>query len=178
MPSGPPLVHVLAAGGTPPARAHELLARQFHLIELPAPTSAAALGRSLSSLGVDEFNLLASSNACAAALGLALEAPERVKALVLESPTALGDDHADLARRLADVAAPTLVLFGTGDGFDVQATGRVYAEAIPNAHLAFVYGADHAIARERPEAFAEVVADFLERHEAFVINRTPTVIHP
>jgi len=31
---------------------------------------------------------------------------------------------------------------------------------------------------DRPEAFADVVADFLDRHEAFVISRTPTVIHP
>ena len=35
-----------------------------------------------------------------------------------------------------------------------------------------------AIAVERPEAFAEVVRDFLERHEAFVISRARSVIHP
>jgi hypothetical protein len=38
--------------------------------------------------------------------------------------------------------------------------------------------AGHAIAAERPEAFAEVVGDFLDRHDAFVVSRTPTVIHP
>jgi hypothetical protein len=40
------------------------------------------------------------------------------------------------------------------------------------------YDAGHAISTERPEAFVEVVADFLERHEAFVISRTETVVHP
>jgi pimeloyl-ACP methyl ester carboxylesterase len=45
-------------------------------------------------------------------------------------------------------------------------------------HLVFVYDAGHAISTERPEAFADVTADFLERREAFVINRTGTVIHP
>ena len=41
------------------------------------------------------------------------------------------------------------------------------------------YGAaGGAIAAERPEAFAEVVSDFLERHEAFVISRARSVIHP
>lgn len=38
--------------------------------------------------------------------------------------------------------------------------------------------AGHAISTDRPEAFAKVVVDFLERHEAFVISRTQTVIHP
>jgi hypothetical protein len=42
----------------------------------------------------------------------------------------------------------------------------------------FVYAAGHAISADRPEAFVEVVADFLERHEAFVINRGQTVIYP
>jgi hypothetical protein len=41
-----------------------------------------------------------------------------------------------------------------------------------------VYDAGHAVSTERPEAFTEVVADFLERHEAFIISRTETVIHP
>jgi len=56
--------------------------------------------------------------------------------------------------------------------------GRIYKGLIPNCHLVFVYDAGHAIDAERPEAFTEVVADFLERHEAFIISRTPTVIHP
>jgi hypothetical protein len=48
----------------------------------------------------------------------------------------------------------------------------------PRLHLVFVYEAGHAIAAERPEAFTEVVSDFLDRHDAFVVSRTPTVIHP
>jgi pimeloyl-ACP methyl ester carboxylesterase len=49
---------------------------------------------------------------------------------------------------------------------------------MPNSHLVLVYDAGHSISTERPEAFAEVVADFLNRHEAFVISRVETVIHP
>ena len=56
--------------------------------------------------------------------------------------------------------------------------GRHYKELMPNCHLVFVYDAGHAISTERPEAFAEVTLDFLERHEAFVINRVGTLIHP
>jgi pimeloyl-ACP methyl ester carboxylesterase len=174
--AGSPLVHV--ADGSP-APVHDLLARRFRVIALetpgPGPASATAtvIGRALARLGIESFDLMASSAASPAALWLALQEPERVRALVLESPGAPA-----LEPGLSEVTTPALVLFGTGDRLDVQDAGRDYAAKLPNGHLVFVYGAAHAIGRDRPEAFAEVVVDFLEHHEAFVINRTPTVIHP
>src|SRR5438132_1080331 len=80
--------------------------------------------------------------------------------------------------RLQDLATPTLVLFGTLDRVIAPAMGRIYKDLMPNCHLVFVYDAGHAISTDRPEAFIEVVVDFLERHEAFVISRAETVIHP
>ena len=174
---GTPLVHVREADGLAPTPADDLLARQFHVIALETSGRGPALDRVIESLGLADFDLIASGDSSAAALWLALERPERVRALVLESPTAIGRD-AELARRLPEIATPTLVLFGTGDRAAAQDTGRVYTKLIPNSHLVFVYDAKEAIGRDRPEAFAEVVADFLERHEAFIINLTPTVIHP
>jgi len=113
------------------------------------------------------------------ALWLALQAPERVSALVLEAPAAIRQEGAaELERRLPGLAVPTLVLFGTLDRVIAPTMGRVYKDLIPNSHLVFVYDAAHAIGADRPEAFAEVVVDFLERHEAFVISRAETVIHP
>ena len=88
------------------------------------------------------------------------------------------DRDAELEGRLPDLATPTLVLFGTLDAVIAPAMGRVYKDLMPNAHLVFVYDAGHVISTERPEAFTEVVVDFLERHEAFVISRAHTVIHP
>lgn len=88
------------------------------------------------------------------------------------------DRDAALEARMSGLATPTLVLFGTLDRVIPPEMGRHYKELMPNCHLVFVYDAGHAISTERPEAFAEVTADFLERHEAFVINRTETVIHP
>jgi pimeloyl-ACP methyl ester carboxylesterase len=85
---------------------------------------------------------------------------------------------ADLESRLQDLPTPTLVLFGTQDGVIAPAMGRIYKDLMPNCHLVFVYDAAHAISTDRPEAFTEVVSDFLERHEAFVISRAETVIHP
>jgi pimeloyl-ACP methyl ester carboxylesterase len=84
----------------------------------------------------------------------------------------------DLEARLASVAVPTLVLFGTVDQVIPPEMGHFYKELMPNCHLVFVYDAGHAISAERPEAFVEAVADFIERREAFVISRTATVIHP
>jgi pimeloyl-ACP methyl ester carboxylesterase len=88
------------------------------------------------------------------------------------------DRDPDLERQLAGLATPTLVLFGTVDRVIPPDMGHVYKELMPNCHLVFVYDAGHAISTDRPEAFTEVAVDFLERHEAFVISRTPTVIHP
>jgi len=84
----------------------------------------------------------------------------------------------DLERRMNDIAVPTLVLFGTLDRVIPPRMGRFYKELIPNCSLVLVYDAGHAIGTDRPEAFADVVGDFIERHEAFVISRAETVIHP
>jgi pimeloyl-ACP methyl ester carboxylesterase len=83
-----------------------------------------------------------------------------------------------LEEGLRRLRMPTLVLFGTQDGVIPAGMGRVYKELIPDAHLVFVYDAGHALMVERPEAFAEVVTDFLERTDGFIISRTKTVVFP
>ena len=79
---------------------------------------------------------------------------------------------------LTDIATPTLVLFGTLDRVIPSEMGRHYKAAMPNCNLVLVYDAGHAIATDRPEAFCEVVGDFLERREAFIISRNETLINP
>ncbi len=92
----------------------------------------------------------------------------------------LSGPHRDpeLERRLRALEVPTLVLFGTLDRVIPPEMGRHYKTLMPNCHLVLVYDAGHGISSDRPEAFGEVVLDFLERREAFVISRTETVIHP
>ena len=104
----------------------------------------------------------------------AIQAKQRTLVMRLRGP----DRDAALEARMRDLATPTLVLFGTLDHVIPPDMGRHYKALMPNCHLVFVYDAGHAISTERPEAFAEVTADFLRRHEAFVISRTETVIHP
>jgi pimeloyl-ACP methyl ester carboxylesterase len=183
---GAPLVHVHGAGTLEITSAHDLLARRFRVIAFESPAAADACSphstpvlastmlRAIQTLGVETFNLLGSSLGGPTSLWMALEAPSRVLALVLETP----DRDADLDSRLSGLAVPTLVLLGTRNDTATQRMGRACRERIPNGHLVFVYDAGRAIGRDRPEAFAEVLTDFVERHEAFVINRTETVIHP
>ncbi len=182
---GPPLVHLQPHGEFRFTLAHDVLGRHFRVIVVEAPeavrSAADAVAAALTTLGVERFNLLASSAAGETAVRLALLAPSRVEALVLEAPRPIRAEGAerpagDLLPQLAQVAVPTLVLLGTRDS--AAGAGRVYAERIAFSHLVFVYDAGSAIGVDRPEAFAEVVGDFLERREAFVISRADTVIHP
>jgi pimeloyl-ACP methyl ester carboxylesterase len=240
--AGTPLVHLHGAGGLRLNPAHDLLSRKFRVVafEMPgfgasaentrsrdmaelAATMAAAAG----ALGLDRFNLMGTSFGGKTALWLAVQHPEQVLALVLESPAAIrlpggpqpGGSPAEMARllfahperqpplpaadprqaaqtgalvrrlrgperdpdleaRMAELKTPTLVLFGTLDAMISPTVGHFYKEIIPDCYLVFVYDAGHAIATDRPEAFTEVVGDFLDRHEAFVVSRVPTVIHP
>jgi len=172
---GPALVHLQSVGESGPTAAHALLSRRFRVIVLeagePAPTPE-SLVRAIDQLGLETFNLLASASASRPALGVALQVPERVAALVLEAPTAIREE-----RRVGELPTPTLVLWGTLDP-GPPAVGRRIAALMPNGHLVFVYAAGSTIGVDRPEAFAEVVGDFVDRHEAFVIPRSTTVVHP
>jgi pimeloyl-ACP methyl ester carboxylesterase len=104
----------------------------------------------------------------------AVQAKMRELAMRVRGP----DRDAELEAEMRNLAMPVLVLFGTLDRMIPPEMGRHYKELIPNGHLVFVYDAGHAISSERSEAFADVTTDFLERREAFVINRANTVIHP
>ena len=166
----PALVHLHRPGATRATAGHALLARQFRVVPVESGADAAAVVKAIDALGLDTFNLIATSDTAAVALAVAARLPSRVPALVLEAPPPLDSG--------ACPDTPTLVVVGTTDAVVPAATGRTYNERLPNAHLVFVYDAGHDVSNDRPEAFAEVVIDFLERREAFVINRSQTVIHP
>ena len=178
------LVHLVGADALALTPAHGLLARTFRVVALEIPDGArdagALVARALSALGLEAFNLMATATTAPAALALALRAPARVRSLVLESPAAMPAGVGDpvVPTRLAEMATPTLILMGTLDDATATGVGRAYQVRIPGSHLAFVYAAGAAIAADRAEAFAEIVGDFCERREAFVISRATTLIHP
>jgi pimeloyl-ACP methyl ester carboxylesterase len=80
--------------------------------------------------------------------------------------------------QLKSLTVPVLVLFGTVDGVIPSEMGRIYKELISNCQFVLIYDAAHDLVSDRPEAFTEVVNDFLERHENFVISRRSTVMYP
>ncbi len=237
---GPPLVCFHGAGGLRLSRSHELLAAAHRLIAFETPgfgdspvNERTASMRELAltmlsaadAIGLGRFNLWGTSFGGKLALTLALEAPDRLEALVLASPAAilvnsikrprpeemasilyahperqtntgsLPPDVDAKQRALVDrvigpprdpeleqamrtLAIPTLVLFGSEDRLTPPELGRIYRDILPNCHFTIVYDAAHAIYVERPEAFAAIVADFIEHHEEFVVRRDSGLLYP
>lgn len=117
------------------------------------------------------YALVATADDAAVAVRRAVQSPLRVSVLVMVAPPAL-PLPADLRR----IQCPTLVVFGNDDP---QAnTARAYRAQIPNCHIAFVYDAGHDIAIQRPQALLNLVADFLERRETFIVANRSRVINP
>jgi 3-oxoadipate enol-lactonase len=68
----------------------------------------------------------------------------------------------DVAERLGEVRAPTLVVTGDEDLDDMQAIADRLAAEIPNARRASIPGAAHVPSLERPDEFDRLVLDFLK----------------
>jgi pimeloyl-ACP methyl ester carboxylesterase len=86
-------------------------------------------------------------------------------------------DDAALRPRLEALDVPTMVVFGTRDGLVPPETGRAYKRLIARSDLVYVYDAAHEVAADRPEAFADLAIDFLNRHEGHVVRRESRVLH-
>ncbi len=71
----------------------------------------------------------------------------------------LTDDHTDF---LDDVTAPTLIIWGTLDGFFSAADQQALQAALPDAALIAYAGGGHNIQWEEPQRVAEDIRDFIE----------------
>jgi pimeloyl-ACP methyl ester carboxylesterase len=65
------------------------------------------------------------------------------------------------AERLAEISAPTLIVYGDKDVMDVRQAAEPLAAAIPGARLAVIPDAAHLPQMERPDVFNEIVLGFL-----------------
>jgi pimeloyl-ACP methyl ester carboxylesterase len=65
------------------------------------------------------------------------------------------------AERLAEISAPTLIVYGDKDVMDVRQAAGPLAAAILGAQLAVIPDAAHLPQMERPELFNEIVLGFL-----------------
>lgn len=91
----------------------------------------------------------------------------------------MGDGQLDaaFAERLRALPTRTLVLFGRDDGVINPINGRTYRHLLSNSVLMYVYDAAHDIANDRPEAFVDVVSDFVRRGMNFLVNDEDRLIN-
>lgn len=148
------------------------------------PVAEDQVGAAVAPLASGPYGLIGVSAAASVAIRHALQSPESIAALVLISPLAVrpagapaGSTH-DLESRLADIQCPTLAVFGQADDTIDPVAPSLYRSRIPNCNVAFVYGAGHDIAAERPEALLNLVADYLERRETFIVQHRSGAINP
>ena len=149
----------------------------------------------------EKYTLIGASFGANVALWHTLQAPDRVDALVLISPTTLfpksypapeiaakeqelitrlgGSMHdSEAGSRLSEIQCSTLIVFGSKDGLVAADAASTYRREIPNSHVSLVYDAGHLIAADRPEALINTVVDYVERRETFVVSRQNRVINP
>ena len=91
----------------------------------------------------------------------------------------MGDGAFDpaFAERMTGIQTRTLVMFGQNDGIINPINGRTYRRLISNSILMYVYDAAHDIANDRPEAFVEVLSDFVRRGMNFMVNDKDNLIN-
>jgi len=84
-----------------------------------------------------------------------------------------GDTSFDeaLVAQLDKIEALTMIMHGTRDGRVPEEAVQLLKQAIPRSHLIYVYDAAHGMESDQPERFAHLVADFMERAEAFLVNK-------
>ncbi|MBO4252318.1 alpha/beta fold hydrolase [Streptomyces griseorubiginosus] len=83
----------------------------------------------------------------------------------------------ELAEALKQLWVPTLVMHGTRDGVVGTRSGSVFKGLVARCVFTLLYDAAHDLAGDRPEAYTELVSDFVERQERFHIPRTSSVIN-
>ena len=220
---------------------HHALAQQYRVVVLDLPgfgssplntTSqsikdlANTMAQAAENVAPDGYTLIGNSFGAHVALWQALQAPDKVEALVLISPTAIlptggpttitpeqmaeqllahpenasglppldsdiiakeralvqrlkGLTHdAEAESKLAEIQCATLVVFGLEDKMVSPKAAGIYRERIPNSNIAIVYDAGHVIVAERPEALINLVSDYVERRETFIVGRRTGIINP
>ncbi|MBM3608064.1 MAG: hypothetical protein FJX29_06380 [Alphaproteobacteria bacterium] len=143
----------------------QLLGQRYHLVSLPAGADAQAAAQAA---GASSFRILASGKQCARALALAATQSEAPAPVVLLSPDA-GSVAAAASFDPTSVKAQVLALFGARGQDGPPAAAGIIKRTLPAVHLIYVFDAVD-MERERPQAVAEAVLDFLARGEGFLVN--------
>jgi pimeloyl-ACP methyl ester carboxylesterase len=88
------------------------------------------------------------------------------------------DGNAELLSRLKEIKAPTLVVMASNDQI-VPAEAMVpYQKSIDWSYRMVIYGAAHELPISAAPRWVNLVADFIDRGEAFVVNIGNQVVAP
>ena len=169
--SGPPVVW-LHTGAAIPA-AVSLLAQHFRVLVFTIARTTSlqddAIADAIDPHASEPVGLIADAASADAALRLAATRPDLVRALTLIAPTVPG--------KLPDeFKTPVMALFGTRDA---QAhIARSMREVMSGCHVMFVYDTDQEMANQRPEAVAEILREFLQAGDRFLVTSKSSKIYP
>jgi len=158
-----------AAGISPVA---ERLTEDHRVVPLAAAsTDARTLAAVSPQLG--QFVLIGQSTGAEAALALARATGDACAALILIAPV-----FAPLRPAEAAPDMPILLLLGTEDARVPPSTAAALCAALPRAHPILIYGAGHSLDRDRVEAVAAVMRDFIARRDEFIVRDASDVLYP
>jgi hypothetical protein len=169
---------IVFAAGFANSPAHLALAERFRVIVAgESDLSPRGLGEAAAAWaadkGLETVGFLGAGDLAAAALWAASAVGERAAAVVLVSPDLpLGDgvdddDQAALRAALTEVKTPKAVLIGTRDPAQPRGAPALYRTRLSRANVILVYDAGADISADRPDAFARVAGDFLDRQGRF-----------
>ena len=85
------------------------------------------------------------------------------------------DGNRELLERLPEIAAPTLLLWGTADELIPLEAGQPFQQRIPTCYRVLIYGAAHSLPVAACRQFVALTTDFIERGEAFIVNQPAAV---
>jgi len=170
--TGPAVLWLLPDGAADVSPLAERLAEDHRVVILAASsTDARALAAVSPPLG--QFVLIGQSSGAAAALALARATGEACTALILIAPVLAPLPTADTAPDM-----PILLLLGTEDARVPPSAAAALCAALPRAHPILIYGAGHALDRDRVEAVAAVMRDFIARRDKFIVRDTSDLLYP
>lgn len=76
----------------------------------------------------------------------------------------------ELATRLGEVKARTLILLGTLDKVIPAESGQLLKSRIKQSHLTYIWDAAHALEFDQPKRVSALMLDFLDRGESFLVR--------
>ena len=161
--TGRPVV-ALGAGFAGSA-AHHALARRFRFIAVDvgdrSPLVAGeAIATWVASAGLEAVGFLGIGRSVDATLAAAAAVGEQARSIVLVSPAGVPE---------TDLRTPKAVLIGSQDAAQPRDALSSYRRALVRCSTVLVYGAGADIPADRPDAFADVAGDFLDRQERFAL---------